>query len=96
VRLQEGVRREGTCSSRADDRRHFQAFGGRSSAHDYDGDDVLFLNADYYCVTGGRTGELLVGPVEVARLVKWWAAYASSAVHRQGRHAIADRSGRGL
>jgi outer membrane protein assembly factor BamB len=66
--------------------RHFQAFGGRASAHDYDGDgadDVLFLNPDYYCVADGRTGKLHVGPVEVARLVKWWAAYASPAVLRR-------------
>ena len=66
--------------------RHFQAFGGRASAHDYDGDgadDVLFLNPDYYCVAEGRSGKLLVGPVEVAKLVKWWAAYASPAVLRQ-------------
>ncbi len=66
--------------------RHFQAFGGRASAHDYDGDgadDVLFLNPDYYCVAEGRSGKLLVGPVEVAKLVKWWAAYASAAVLRQ-------------
>jgi hypothetical protein len=66
--------------------RHFQAFGGRASAHDYDGDgddDVLFLNPDYYCVAEGRSGKLLVGPVEVAGLVKWWAAYASPAVLRR-------------
>ena len=66
--------------------RHFQAFGGRASAHDYDGDgadDVLFLNPDYYCVAEGRSGKLLVGPVEVAKLVKWWAAYASPAVLRR-------------
>jgi outer membrane protein assembly factor BamB len=63
--------------------RHFQAFGGRASANDYDGDgadDVLFLNPDYYCVAEGRSGKLLVGPVEVASLVRWWAAYASPAV----------------
>ena len=39
--------------------RHFQAFGGRASAHDYDGDgadDVLFLNPDFYCIADGRTG----------------------------------------
>jgi hypothetical protein len=66
--------------------RHFQAFGGRASAHDYDGDradDVVFLNPDYYCVAEGRSGKLLVGPVEVAKLVKWWAAYASPAVLRR-------------
>ncbi len=66
--------------------RHFQAFGGRASAHDHDGDgadDVLFLNPDYYCVAEGRSGKLLVGPVEVAGLVKWWAAYASPAVLRR-------------
>lgn len=66
--------------------RHFQAFGGRASAQDYDGDgadDVLFLNPDYYCIADGRTGKLLVGPVELARLVKWWAAYASPAVLRR-------------
>jgi outer membrane protein assembly factor BamB len=66
--------------------RHFQAFGGRAGACDYEGDgadDVLFLNPDYYCIADGRTGKLHVGPVEVAKLVKWWAAYASPAVLRR-------------
>jgi hypothetical protein len=66
--------------------RHFQAFGGRASPYDLNGDgadDVLFLNPDYYCIADGPTGKLLVGPVEVAKLVKWWAAYASPAVLRR-------------
>lgn len=66
--------------------RHSQAFGGRASVWDFNGDgadDVIFCNPDYYCIADGRTGNLLVGPVEIAQLVKWWAAYSSPAVLRQ-------------
>jgi outer membrane protein assembly factor BamB len=63
--------------------RHFQPFGGRGAVWDYnrDGaDDLLFCNPDFYCVANGRTGELLVGPVNLAPLTKCWPAYASPAV----------------
>jgi hypothetical protein len=62
--------------------RHLQAFGGRASVWDFnrDGaDDVIFCNPNYYCIADGRTGNLLVGPVEIAGLVRWWAAYSSPA-----------------
>jgi len=63
--------------------RHFQPAGGRASVWDYNGDgaeDILFCNPDYYCVADGKSGELLVGPVGITKLVKWWAAYSSPAV----------------
>ena len=63
--------------------RSFQAFGGRTAVWDYDGDgadDILFINPDYYCVADGRTGNLLVGPIALATLLHWWAAYSSAAV----------------
>jgi hypothetical protein len=66
--------------------RHFQAFSGRASVWDYNRDgaeDVIFCNPDYYCIADGKTGKLLVGPVEIAQLAKWWAAYASPALLRR-------------
>jgi len=63
--------------------RHFQPAGGRASVWDYNGDgadDILFLNPDFYCVADGKSGELLVGPVGITKLIKWWAAYSSPAV----------------
>lgn len=63
--------------------RHFQPAGGRASVWDYNSDgadDILFCNPDYYCVADGRSGNLLVGPVGITRLVKWWAAYSSPAI----------------
>jgi hypothetical protein len=65
--------------------RHFQAFGGRASAYDINGDgadDAFFLNPDYYCVADGRTGKLLAGPTEITSVVGWWAAYPSPAILR--------------
>ncbi|HEY1376357.1 MAG TPA: FG-GAP-like repeat-containing protein [Gemmataceae bacterium] len=65
--------------------RSFQAFGGRTAVWDYDGDgadDILFTNPDYYCVADGRTGDLLVGPVQLQALTGRWPAYASPAVLR--------------
>jgi outer membrane protein assembly factor BamB len=41
---------------------------------------VLFLNPDFYCIADGRNGNLLVGPIKIQELVKWWAAYASPAI----------------
>ncbi len=46
-------------------------------------DDVIFCNPDYYCIADGKTGDLLVGPVEIAKLIKWWAAYSSPALLRR-------------
>jgi len=63
--------------------RHYQPLGGRVSVWDFnhDGaDDVLFCNPDFYCVADGRNGNLLVGPVNLEPLLKWWAAYASPAL----------------
>lgn len=63
--------------------RHYQPLGGRVSVWDFnhDGaDDVLFCNPDFYCVADGKSGNLLVGPVELQPLLKWWAAYASPAL----------------
>lgn len=72
--------------------RHFQPLGGRVCVWDYnhDGaDDVLFCNPDYYCVADGRSGKLLVGPVNLQPLLNWWAAYASPAVlERPGAEPI--------
>jgi len=69
--------------------RHFQPFGGRGSAIDlnHDGaDDVVFLNPDFYCVADGKTGDLLVGPVNISTLINWWGAYASPAVLTREGH----------
>jgi hypothetical protein len=63
--------------------RSFQGFGGRVGVWDSNGDgcdDLLFTNPDYYCLASGKTGDLLVGPVELNALVKWWAAYATPVV----------------
>lgn len=63
--------------------RHFQPLGGRVSVWDFnqDGaDDVLFCNPDFYCIANGKSGDLLVGPVNIQPLLNWWAAYASPAV----------------
>jgi outer membrane protein assembly factor BamB len=63
--------------------RHYQPLGGRVSVWDFnhDGaDDVLFCNPDFYCVADGKSGNLLVGPVNLEPLLKWWAAYASPAL----------------
>jgi outer membrane protein assembly factor BamB len=63
--------------------RHYQPLGGRVSVWDFnhDGaDDVLFCNPDFYCVADGTSGNLLVGPVNLEPLLKWWAAYASPAL----------------
>jgi outer membrane protein assembly factor BamB len=72
--------------------RHFHPLGGRVSVWDlnHDGaDDVLFCNPDYYCVADGRTGNLLVGPVNLQPLLNWWAAYASPAVlSREGDEPV--------
>ena len=62
--------------------RHYHPLGGRISVWDYnhDGaDDILFCNPDYYCVADGHNGNLLVGPISLQPLLKWWAAYASPA-----------------
>lgn len=63
--------------------RSFQGFGGRVGVWDSNGDgcdDLLFTNPDYYCLASGKTGDLLVGPVELNALLKWWAAYSAPVV----------------
>ncbi len=72
--------------------RHFQAFGGRASACDFNNDgaeDVLFCNPDFYCIANGRTGDLLAGPINLVELCKFWTAYASPTVlPREGASPI--------
>jgi outer membrane protein assembly factor BamB len=79
--------RTGKAIYRKDDVPHidrsFQAFGGRATVFDFNGDgadDILFTDPDYYCVADGKTGNLLVGPVELQPLLKWWAAYSTPIV----------------
>ncbi|HZO88500.1 MAG TPA: PQQ-binding-like beta-propeller repeat protein [Chthonomonadaceae bacterium] len=70
--------------------RHFQAFGGRAVAWDFNGDgtdDIVFCNPDFYCIADGKTGNLLVGPVNIAQVLKWWAAYASPTVLQRAGEA---------